>query len=160
VVKIYDILQNPEGEAYNRVVEYLLSTQRCFSLIWRGRHRHRETAYAVREELESVQVSSYSVDRWPGTRLGAEKATLLKYSCDPSVKPVLLRPGGLYSWLMPDYPEDLAFWSSDDTPVLSSVAHECMACVIGETVASALGQFIALKPRTYESEAIQIILGR
>jgi hypothetical protein len=63
--------------------------------------------------------------RWPGTELlGGEPALVRYYRLNERTLEVLLEAPGLYSWVAPDRPEDLALYHRGGGLWLGSVAHE------------------------------------
>ena len=117
-----DILAEPTGDAYARLID--LSTRYCdrFSLIWRPGERCDR---AVEAALSPHLVSEERVVEWPGTKLlGGPPATMRTYQLSTLSSQILKTVDGLYSWQHPEHPEDLALYSASGQLWLGSIAHE------------------------------------
>jgi len=143
--KAYKLTRDVAGEPYDFLVTTLLERGQAFGLVWREQLRFAETAAAVRAELQPLQLRLRKVDRWPGTRLVGHRASVLTYRCDPAARCVLTRPGSLFSWHAPSYPEDLWFVAEANSLLLASVAHQRQAWVFSKPLARVLGQRITLE---------------
>jgi hypothetical protein len=119
-----DILEEPRGTQYDELLA--LATELCgsFSLVWRDQLEHGESAQEIQRSLTSYLVQEKRTDEWPGTQLLGHLATVRQYRVEVGSIQVLKRARGLYSWLAPDYPEDLAFYTPNGAVWLGSIAHE------------------------------------
>lgn len=112
------------GDDYERFIEKAFDRFAFFSLVWRSQLTSEESARVIRPELRPYQVRHRRTNRWPGTEVGGSKADLLIYRCDSRAIRILMRPGSLFSWCAPKFPEDLAFYGADRRCAVASVAHE------------------------------------
>ena len=71
----------------------------------------------IREETAS---------EWPGTQLLDSTARIDHYLLDGRSRELLIEVNGLYSWLAPELPEDLALYQ-DGRCWMASIAHERQA---------------------------------
>lgn len=112
------------GDEYSELIRAAVERFSLFSLVWRDQLEFDASAAEVRRDLEGSLARLRRGSRWPGTRLFGSKAEIAYYRCEPSARGVLLRPGSLFGWLAPSFPEDLAFYDESGNCRLASVAHE------------------------------------
>ena len=134
------------GATYRLFIESLVAECATFSLVWNDQRRFDDSAGLVATDLSHLEVDRFRVGRWPATELFESKATLIRFRCDESALPVLFRPGSLFSWRAPTYPEDLAFFDSAGDAVLASVAHESEFWVLDATLRDKLPDSLRLDP--------------
>jgi hypothetical protein len=82
----------------------------------------------TRAALAPFLISESETKSWPGTTTNV-KCVVRHYKLTGEVLPILCGVEGLYSWLHPKHPEDLAFYLSNGQNWLASVAHERMAWI-------------------------------
>lgn len=122
-VKAYRIGLEPEGETYKGLIGAVSSVAASGFVVVRDSMELAPGAFMLNETRR---------DRWPGTVLLDEKATVYSFAvCDGSLEVLLHSGDGLYEWQQPERPEDLGFLRSDETPWLFSVAHEGDAFILG-----------------------------
>ena len=117
-----DILAEPAGDAYARLID--LATCYCerFSLIWRAGELCEP---AIEIELAPHLVSEERVVEWPGTKLlGGPPAIMRTYQLSTLSSRVLKAANRLYAWQHPERPEDLALYTASGQLWLGSIAHE------------------------------------
>jgi hypothetical protein len=124
----------PSEATYGMLLAFAARKQSLFSLVWRDQLDFLESAYAITEALTAECVSSVSTDAWPGTRLIGHKATVNFYKPSSSAIELLARPGRLFAWRAPQFPEDLAFYLAPDRPWLGSIAHERDAFIYADVM--------------------------
>jgi len=142
---IWKVVHEPEGTAYERLIRILLDAEDTFSLVWRGGSDYGEEARELASAVEPYKVSEARRDRWPGTRLFGGKARIATYRCTPAAAASLGRPGRLFGWTAPRFPEDLWFASASGGLSLVTVAHEQLAWLLSGKLASQLGQVVTLE---------------
>ena len=121
---VVDIVAEPRGQTYIDLLNFAASRCEAFSLVWRRQFQFEPSAHELANSLKPFQISNRSTDEWPGTKLVGHEAIVRQYRVtDNSIK-VLCSVDGLYSWLEPRLPEDLAFYSSGQISWLASVSHE------------------------------------
>ena len=75
--------------------------------------------------LRSLAVEEADTTEWPGAQLLRGSARVVKLPATPGSIELLVRlSDSLYSWQLPDLPEDLFFLRRDNSMVLGTVAHE------------------------------------
>ncbi len=127
-----------EGPTYGVFITALVGQCATFSLVWNDQHQFDDSAELVAAHLRHLQVDRYRATRWPATELFESQATIIRYRCDETAISVLCRPGSLFSWRAPKYPEDLAFYDSTGDAVVASVAHESYLWVLDATLRNSL----------------------
>ena len=139
----------------------MLAAHAEFSLVWRDQLHFNEKATRVRTDLAALEVNVKRTVRWPGTRLlkGAGVATVVRYRCSPAALPVLNRPGRLFGWVTPDFPEDLSFYAADGSCTFASISHEGEAWVFSDNVLATVTRFAEAKPHDVQGEAVNVLLG-
>ena len=135
------------GDSYGAVLEILLTTQSSFSLVAREQFDFLPSAHALLADLESASLRSERTHAWPGTSLLGSFATVYHFRTDPSLAPVLARPGSLYSWIAPQYPEDLAFYGVSGECTFGSISHEREVWVSDVALADALDKHLSPRVR-------------
>jgi hypothetical protein len=133
------------GGKYSLLLSAILDASEAFGLVWRDQLQFSNTADEVGSDLLGLQLGQWKTDRWPGTRLFGHRALVRIYRADASAAVVLRRPGSLYAWVAPSYPEDLWFMGPGRQLRLVSVAHERDGWLFGKDLASAVGQQITLE---------------
>lgn len=124
----------PRDEAYEVLIDLAASKCKTFSLVWRYFPKPHRVNTEITEALESFFVRESLSAEWPGTELGGAKATVSYYELSSGAASVLKKAGGLYQWLQPGLPEDLAFYMPNGQNWLASVAHERTAWISDSTL--------------------------
>ena len=119
-----NIVFEPAGSVYRDLLTAALDRCDSFSLVWRDQFTFDGHAQRLEEELRPWLLSTTRGNRWPGTELLGHSATIRFYRFDEAVLEILASTQGLYSWLAPSRPEDLALYKDDGSLWLGSVAHE------------------------------------
>jgi len=123
--KVIDLLEEPRGEIYARLLGLAETEASEAYLIVRSSLPLSERAKAALEQLEPHQVAVRTTSAWPGTTLGGGSALMFMYRMSPALASTLrLAADGLYDWQQPDLPEDLGFIRPDGSVWLASIAHE------------------------------------
>ncbi|HEV8136107.1 MAG TPA: hypothetical protein VGP85_15600 [Pyrinomonadaceae bacterium] len=130
----FDIVAEPKGQTYIDLINFAARSCVSFSLVWRDQFKFEQSAYEIKQALRPFLISNDRTEEWPGTTLIGHQAIVRRYRvADESVK-LLQVVGGLYSWLQPSLPEDLAFYTSGATAWLASISHESQAWFLDESV--------------------------
>lgn len=134
---VFDIVAEPKAQTYIDLLNFAASRCESFSLVWRIRFRLENSAYEIKHALKPFLISNVRTDEWPGTKLIGHEAIVRRYRVsDESVK-LLQTASSLYSWLAPNLPEDLAFYSSGEVVWLASISHEHKAWFLEESLRTA-----------------------
>jgi len=128
----FEITAEPRGQTYIDLLNFAASRCSSFSLVWA--FNFEQSTYDIKHALKPFLLSNKKTNEWPGTKLIGHEALVRRYKvADESVK-LLHAAGGLYAWLQPKLPEDLAFYTSDNAVWLASISHEGQAWLIDETL--------------------------
>lgn len=119
-----DIVAEPVGQTYIDLLEFATSRCASFSLVWREQFRFEPSALQLADSLTPFLLSEVRTDEWLGTKLLGQQAIVRQYRVADDAIDVLCSVYGLYDWLQPGYPEDLAFYSSGNIGWLASISHE------------------------------------
>jgi hypothetical protein len=122
-----EVMTEPVGAVYEGLVALAVKECSTFSLVARSEFRLDASAIRLTEALAPHIVSELSATSWPGTELAGGAAVVRHYGLNGATAERLLSVSGLYAWLSPAYPEDLAFYLSDGSVWLGSVAHDQFA---------------------------------
>ena len=126
------------GEGYTAFLTQACGHFTSFSLVWRQSLSRDKNSQAVGQALRQHQLQTRQGSCWPGTQLSGASATIVTYSLNHDSVKVLQKPGSLFSWISPQYPEDLAFYGKDGRCGFASVAHEGLAWILDLKFASVL----------------------
>ena len=146
-MRVYRIARDVMGEAYTHLLEAALSEASTFCLVWPDQLRSA-SAREVRMALRDLQIRHVKSDRWPGTSLVGRRASVIIYRAAPTALDTLLKPGSLFAWRSPAYPEDLSFTAADGAVCLATVAHEGEGWILSRSLASAVGDKVTLVRET------------
>jgi len=102
--------------------------------VWRKQFQFEPSAHQIANSLKPFLISNVKTDEWLGTKLIGHEAIVRQYRvADKSIN-ILCSVSSLYSWLQPQFPEDLAFNSSGNIGWLASVSHERDAWFLDESL--------------------------
>jgi hypothetical protein len=119
----------PMREAYRGLLQFALTHSATFSLVTRHDMKTRQSHDQCLNQLRPLLLDEQDVREWPGTRIDGT-ATLRRYKADLlALEPLCGAVKGLYRWVQPDHPEDLAFYDSQGRCWLETTAHEHLAFV-------------------------------
>jgi hypothetical protein len=117
-----DILAEPTGAAYVRLIDVAARYCERFSLIWRP---GVSCDPAIEIALAPHLASEAHVFEWPGTRLlGGPPALMRTYQLNSLSSRILKAANRLYAWQHSERAEDLALYAAGGQLWLGSVAHE------------------------------------
>ncbi len=118
------IVEEPRGRVYEGLVHLACELGSSFSLVWRDDLRFEPSAGKIADDLRGELLREERTDEWPGTKLMGRLATVRHYALNEHTLRILVRSPGLYGWLAPTLPEDLALYSGSGELWLGSIAHE------------------------------------
>jgi hypothetical protein len=126
-----------------------------FSLVWRDTSSFEDSAFQIRRDLDQRETNRRRASYWPGTHIcrtaDTPKATIISYRLDRVSREVLARPGSLFAWLAPAYPEDLAFYRQDGQLAFATATHERMAWAVDCDFGCSLPKHLDFTPREVKS---------
>ena len=119
-----DFIEN-DNINYEKLLEFALEKADTFSLVWQD-FEFYDSAFELEDKLKPWLISEYSSSSWPGTIKFGGDALVQKYEVNENTIELLRCVTSVFHFIVPDYPEDLAFYK-DDKVIFSSVAHEGIA---------------------------------
>lgn len=120
-----NILSEVKGESYKALLEIAFSKSEEFVLVERHQSELNENGFKFLESLKSEIIDIEVDEKWPGTNLDGHFANIYYFKTSERAKQILLENSdSLYSWLSPDYPEDLTFYKTKGEIWLTSTSHE------------------------------------
>lgn len=133
-MNIIEIESEPKGDSYNSLINLAFEICDEFILVIRDNIDLNEVGKTILKELAPALKEIKEQNEWPGTRLLEHTATVYHYKTDKSIKDILIdKIEGLYSWLQPNYPEDLCFIKKEGKTWVGTVSHEKMCWIECET---------------------------
>jgi hypothetical protein len=127
IISVHHSLKLTKDIAGRDYEEFLLRASErfpSFMLVWRDQLTFSRNAQSYREMLEPLKVRQRHTHRWPGNEMIGHKGLVITYRLEPAVLNLQKRPGSLFKWLAPRYPEDLAFFTGHGECAVVSVTHE------------------------------------
>jgi hypothetical protein len=119
----------PMREAYRGLLQFALASSATFSLVTQHDMKANRDHDRCLDDLRSFLLEEREVSAWPGTQIDGT-ATLRRFEASPDALETLFSAvRGLYGWVQPSRPEDLAFYDSQGRCWLESTAHEHMGFV-------------------------------
>jgi hypothetical protein len=134
VPNLRSIAVEPVGATYVALIRFAEDQTSTFSLVWRHQLKFDPAAHEIREALRPSMIRQHVTDEWPGTQLLGHAAIVRFYRLSPAARGVLEAANGLYGWMAPGRPEDLAFYTTAGRCWLGSIAHEQDAFVDSDAV--------------------------
>jgi hypothetical protein len=121
----YNLVKEPRGETYQRLIAHLSSNCYVFLLVLRHSVNVSPSAKSVLKKLEPFLLAQSEESTWPGTVLLDETATVYTFSLSSeAIHYLSSAAGGLFSWIQPELPEDLCLIRFDGSPCLVTITHE------------------------------------
>jgi hypothetical protein len=117
------------GDKYLSFIEAASKHFSSVSLVWKHGLPYSESRHRIGSDLKRRQISQRQGNSWPGTSWG-ELSTVVLYDLDAIACEVLTRPGSLFGWITPGFPEDLAFYEKNGDCGFASVSHEHYAWIL------------------------------
>jgi len=134
MIALVTIVEEPRGKTYLDLPQFAFRNNSLFSRVWRDEFIFGPSAIAVADLLRPYLVTVRRTDEWPGTQLFGDTATVRFYRMAPAGLSTLMEAGGLYAWISPERPGDIAFYVDERNPWLGSIAHEKDAFVYPDAV--------------------------
>jgi hypothetical protein len=119
-----EIAKEPKKDVYAALLDFTATRCQTFSLVWRKQLKASESSRRIITVLNPDLYDQRTTDEWPGTRLIGHQAVVRYYNVTKRSLKILKEVPGLYSWLSPALPEDLAFYTSDSKCWMGSISHE------------------------------------
>lgn len=123
--KIYTIVNNPRGTLYSKLLLYSLKTCKTFILVLRPTVFVNNSAKNAIDELKPYLIEKCAQSEWPGTKLLDSIALVYYFDLNKDSAEYLSNAStDLFSWLLPNLPEDLCLLRDNGNPWLVSTSHE------------------------------------
>jgi hypothetical protein len=107
-----------------KISSALLNYADSFSFIIREATNVSNATIELLDNLKIYLIETKRVSEWPGTKLLWEQAVLYTYSLNnESAYLLFTTEDHLFKWLLPQWPEDLAFYKNNK-PFFVSITHE------------------------------------
>ncbi len=118
----YDTFSNIEGELYQSLLHVGMQFANQGGFVIRSQG---ETINQVLEEFLPYFIEDSLQSAWPGTQLTSSQERVILFELNPTTLELLQQnSNSIFSWILPDLPEDLFLLREDGTPWMGSVAHE------------------------------------
>lgn len=133
------LASEPVGDTYRALLKLAVRHSSEFRLVV-GMNRHKPNAHAqkILDRLAPFLIAENLQTEWAGTSTQGPPVRVARYRVATEAVEVLSEADGLYSWMLPDLPEDLSFYVSDGRCFLGSTAHESEAMIcVGDISAEA-----------------------
>jgi hypothetical protein len=129
---VFVIKENVSGEDYSFLLDSALGHFDSFTLQWPAQQLSARELHPVGQELRRHEIDT--------------EKDLVLYRLDREALAPLLKPGSLFGWKSPDYPENPAFYRTHRTgfTVTSSPGTVPLACVLDQEFARLLSPRIRL----------------
>ena len=113
------------GSVYSRLLDFALHECQLALLVVRPEMELSARGAHVIEQLTPLIYHVADEDRWPGTQLIGQTASVYHFKFNHESLIALQEfSTRLYQWIQPDLPEDLCLLRSPDEPWLVSITHE------------------------------------
>jgi hypothetical protein len=122
---LINIINEPTGKAYFRLLDYLLKTSDKFSLTVHNQLRKYNRVYDILEALDDYLIEVVSEEDFLFNGYSEGKVYIYKFTSE-SLEILKKSTNRLYQWQHPRLPEDLCFFDKDWNIKLITVAHEGM----------------------------------
>jgi hypothetical protein len=141
------------------LIEYLLRSCSAFHLIWRDQAKFDQEAVSIREELARWELDRWRRSAWPGIRYSTSKpcASVILYKTDPRQIEILKRPGGLFGWVPPKFPEDIGFYDKAGDCYFATVSHEREGWLLNADLVSACPVRLAVTEERWSEADMQLL---
>ncbi len=123
--KVYELWEAPWGDTYRNLVKCAIEHCVAFLLVVPRNTLADECVKDVLSRLAQFLLKESEETEWPGTKGAKPAATVYRYKFNPASATILNESAeGLFSWNLPELPEDLCFLRDDGSPWLVTISHE------------------------------------
>ena len=129
---ILKLKKEPVGLVYKSLLDFALRRCQSFSFVWRDQMEFERSASDFEVQIRSHLASEKRSNEWPGTWSASNENIVRRYHCEENSINKLARVNGVYSWIAPQYPEDIVFYLPNGNPWFVSIAHEKTSWFEGE----------------------------
>lgn len=122
---LYNLIQEPTGSTYRKIIEASISYCDSILLVIRPTLEQNPSLENTISEFIPYLIEKTNTSEWPGTKLTNKKAIVYNFKLNDQVVKLLKKTTpSLYSWIQPDYPEDLVLLRPSGEPWLTTITHE------------------------------------
>lgn len=123
-MKIVSLKSGITQNEYKDLLDFVGKYSQSFSLIVREPDQSVNAMKFI-ESLRKFLIKTEMVSEWPGTKLiGASAKRSTFKVMDETIKILRDSANNLSSWIEPDLPEDLSFFTVNGADLLISITHE------------------------------------
>jgi hypothetical protein len=124
-MKTFDIITEPKDETYRKLILHSLNYCDSFFLIIRPTVSVKETVHKIINELQPYLIEKSAKSELPGIKLHNDSALVYKFHLNKETTNYLIKVASkLYSWQLPDLPEDLCLLGKNGEPWLTTISYE------------------------------------
>ena len=122
---IYNLLAEPIHGTYEKLIWFSLRYCDKFQYVVPHHINQNRSVQEIIKKFEKFQISIKEKSEWPGTKLLRGTATVYQYVLNEESTILLIDSNNsLYSWVQPDFPEDLCLIRTDNTSWFVSTTYE------------------------------------
>ena len=126
----YWIYREPAEKDYAQLLEFCAKRCPKCTLVMEQPQQFGKNCHQFLLSQKEHLIETTNQTEWPGTRLMGHSASVHWYRVTPELIAALkAKVRSLYEWIIPDLPEDLAFYWPDGSPLLGTCSHERFAFV-------------------------------
>lgn len=129
------------GTLYSDILRHALRSSYNFSFVMRDDVVYSANAQSLFARYRRTALDISRVTKWPGTILLEGEATQMLHKVTSAATAQLLRAGGWFRWMGPDWPEDLVLYDHKKV-VAFGVAHEDVGWIDSSAFSSTILQRI------------------
>lgn len=152
---IYNLAIEPKETIYEQLIRCSLDYCDHFQFVIRHTIKKNDTCEKLLAKLNSLLISHTEESEWPGTQLMNGTAEIYRYKLSPeSISILVSATNSLYSWVLPNFPEDLCFMRASGKPWLVTISHEGdgyldLSPEEKNNLSKAIPQLILIKDKSY-----------
>ena len=121
----YWIVREPTGLDYTQLIEFCAKRCAKFTFVLQRPKQLREGCHQFLDTLKKDLIEVIDQTEWPGTKLTHSAAPVHWFRLTPeSIAVLKAKVSSIYEWLVPNLPEDLAFYRPDGSALLGTSSHE------------------------------------
>ena len=122
---IYTLVTEPKNELYSKLLIKALKSCNSFIFVVRPTISTEKSVQKIIDDLQQYLIKKSAESEWPGTKLINDTALVYKFQLNKETTQYLVNvSSSLYSWLQPDFPEDLCLLRENGKPWLTTISHE------------------------------------
>ena len=126
------IVSEPKNSVYRNLINLAFDLCDKFILVERKDIDFNGNAKSILEKLEVNLIEVKEQSSWAGNKLGDSTAYVYHYNTDSHAREIISEVSdSLYSWVQPNYPEDLSFYKNGISWLVNN-AHEKSGYIITE----------------------------